>query len=142
VRTGTEQDMVLLEWKDHYSVGVPEVDHEHRELIALINRLHAELTRHGAGTSVEEFLGEIYAKISAHFALEEKVMRERHYDQYDDHKADHERLLDEIRDIMDQYEDDARFSTADLAARLDGWFSEHFKTKDARLHKHLPGIRA
>lgn len=93
--------MALIQWKNEYSVGVPDVDHEHQELIALINALAADLERGYTKQSIEAFLGEIYAKISAHFALEEKIMRERRYDQYDDHKAEHERLLEGIRDIMD-----------------------------------------
>jgi hemerythrin len=129
--------MPLLEWKQEFALGVPDVDHEHRELIELINVLYAHLEQKDSAISVEDFLGEIYAKISAHFALEEKIMREHTYDQYEDHKADHERLLDEIRDIMDAYEDDARFDKNELAACLSTWFTEHFKTKDARLHKYL-----
>ena len=39
--------MALLQWKDHYSVGIDAVDHEHKELIDLINRLHDELTTSG-----------------------------------------------------------------------------------------------
>jgi hemerythrin-like metal-binding protein len=130
--------MVLIEWKQEFAVGVPEVDYEHRELIALINELAATLERQGSEPGVEEFLGEIFAKISAHFALEEKIMRERRYDQYEDHKADHERLLDDIRDIMDDYEDEQRFDREMLAGRLSAWFGVHFRTKDARLHRHLP----
>ena len=85
-----------------------------------------------------DFLGEVYAQISAHFALEEKIMRERGYDHYADHKADHEALLDGIRDIMDEQ---ARGAYADydevLSAHLQSWFTLHFKTKDARLHRML-----
>lgn len=128
--------MVLIEWRDEFSVGVAAVDHEHRELIALINDAHAAL---GAGDDgVSEFLGEIYAKISAHFALEERMMRERHYDQYREHKADHEQLLDDLRDIMDEHEHEQGYDEARLAGRLGSWFGVHFKTHDARLHKHLP----
>jgi hemerythrin-like metal-binding protein len=130
--------MVLIEWKQEFAVGVPEVDYEHRELIALINELAATLERQDSELGVEEFLGEIFARISAHFALEEKIMRERRYDQYEDHKADHERLLDDIRDIMDDYEDEQRFDREVLAGRLSAWFGVHFRTKDARLHRHLP----
>ncbi len=129
--------MPLIEWRQEFSLGIPDVDHEHCELIGLINELYAHVQQKDSTVSVEDFLGEIYAKISAHFALEEKIMRERHYDQYQDHKADHERLLDEIRDIMDAYEDDAHFNESALAACLNSWFTEHFKTKDARLHKYL-----
>ncbi len=129
--------MPLIEWKDEFSVGVPSVDHEHRELIELINATYEHLSQEGSEETVVDFLGEIYVKISAHFALEEKLMRDYQYDQYEDHKAEHERLLEEIRDLMDDYEDNACFNDASFAEQLQQWFSVHFKTKDARLHKHL-----
>jgi hemerythrin-like metal-binding protein len=128
---------VLLTWKEQYALGIPSVDAEHREMIEMINALHETLLRPGQKDSVLAFLGEIYARISAHFALEEKMMRERRYDQFEDHKADHERLLDEIRDIMDRYEDDERYDEPQLARQLDDWFAVHFRTRDARLHKFL-----
>ncbi|NIR29895.1 MAG: hemerythrin family protein [Gammaproteobacteria bacterium] len=129
--------MALIEWKEEFSVGVASVDHEHRELIELINDTHDHLVHTNEREAVADFLGEIYAKISAHFALEERLMREQEYDQYLDHKADHERLLDEIRDIMDYYLDTREFDEERFAAQLASWFTEHFKTKDARLHKYL-----
>ena len=128
--------MPLIEWKDEFNTGVAEVDAEHRELIELINELHASAVGNGSWDAIIDFLGEIYARISAHFALEEKIMLEQRYDQYEDHKADHERLLEEIRDIMDEYEDGSDGEEL-LASRLNDWFTLHFKTKDARLHKHL-----
>lgn len=125
--------MALIDWDARFSVGIASVDHEHREMIRLINELHAQL----GGGSVAGFLGEIYARISAHFALEEKIMRKHHYDQYEDHKADHERLLDEIRAIMDDYEDKRIYQDEILAGRLRSWFGDHFRKRDARLHLFL-----
>lgn len=129
--------MALIEWRSAFNVGVPSVDHEHQELIKLINDLHAHVQQPQPALTVGEFLGEIYARIAAHFALEERVMREHRYDQYADHKADHERLLDEIRDIMDDYMMLGAFNETVLAERLRDWFTEHFRIKDARLHAHL-----
>ncbi len=127
--------MPLVEWRAEFSVGVPEIDHEHQELIDLINAAHAKLGDMHARHLVADFLGEIYARISAHFALEEKLMRDQGYDEYEDHKADHERLLDEVRDIMDEYEERVGLDEKTFGARLGAWFTEHFKTKDARFHK-------
>ena len=129
--------MTLLQWQENFRVGIEEVDHEHRELIGLINSLHAALGGERAGERVEAFLGEIFADIAAHFALEERVMRERRYDALAEHKADHERLLDDLRDIMDAQADGALLDDADLSARLSAWFGEHFQTHDARFHRHL-----
>lgn len=128
--------MALLQWKDQYSVGIDAVDHEHKELILLINRLHDELAASGEKRSVSAFFGDLYKGISAHFALEERFMRESRYDQLDRHKADHERLLDEIRDMMDDFEEH-EIASVGLSARLDAWFSRHFETHDSRLHKAL-----
>jgi len=129
--------MTLLVWQESFSVGIAEVDHEHHELIELINSLHAALGTDRAGERVEAFLGEIFADISAHFALEERVMRERRYDALVEHKADHERLLDQLRDMMDAQAEGAELDDAVFGDRLGNWFASHFSTHDARFHRHL-----
>jgi hemerythrin-like metal-binding protein len=130
--------MALIEWREEFKIGIPSVDHEHRGMIDLLNELHAGLQGGADKESVSRFLGEVHARIAAHFALEEKIMRDRRYDLYEDHKAEHERLLDEISDIMACYENDQYFDYEEvLATHLHGWFTAHFKTQDARLHKML-----
>lgn len=129
---------MLIEWKDTYSTGMEEVDHEHRELIDLINELHARLDDPQAPLSVPAFFGDLNRAITAHFALEERHMREKGYDQLRDHKGDHERLLDEIRDMMEAYESSPAEMRAPLLCKaLDDWFSNHFRSHDARLHRML-----
>lgn len=129
--------MALLQWKNQYSVGIEAVDHEHRELIDLINRLYEEFTAAGSRDAVEAFFGDLFRGISAHFALEERFMREHRYGELVQHKTDHERLLDEIRDIMELAREGAGLEQSELAKRLDAWFSRHFETHDAALHKAL-----
>lgn len=129
--------MSLLQWEDRYSVGVAAVDHEHRELIELINRLYDEAAARGSKEAVINFFGDLFKAISSHFALEERLMRARGYDQLIQHKGDHERLLDELRDLMEDFEDGDRIDEKLLAQRLDAWFSRHFETHDARLHNVL-----
>lgn len=129
--------MAPLEWKDDYSVGVPAVDHEHRELIDLVNQLHQALASQQPEDAVTEIFGDLFRAISSHFALEERFMRQQGYDQAAQHKADHERLLDELRDIMDDYRDGTGHSVERLTASVEAWFTTHFKTHDARLHARL-----
>lgn len=129
--------MALLQWNDRYSVGIEAVDHEHRDLIDLINRLYGELSAGSGKDAIEAFLGDLLAAISAHFALEEHFMREQKYRDLAAHKSDHEKLLDEIRDIMDEFADHEGAVGDELAVRLESWFGRHFETHDARLHKAL-----
>jgi len=129
--------MSLLHWEDRYSVGVAAVDHEHKELIELINRLYEEAVARGSKEAVVNFFGDLFKTVSAHFALEERLMRERGYDRLIQHKNDHERLLDEIRDIMEDFDASDRFDEKLLAERLDAWFCRHFESHDARLHNAI-----
>ncbi len=129
--------MNLIEWRDDFRIGIAEVDHEHRELIELINGLYSSLGGARTDDSVERCLGEIYAKVSAHFALEEKAMADRAYGEFQAHKADHERLLDSILDIMDEHAAQGVLDDAAFSARLAEWFGGHFRTHDARLHRFL-----
>lgn len=49
-----------------------------------------------------------------------------------------QRLLDEIRDIMDAQQDNPSSAYGDsLSSTVRDWFVNHFKSKDARLHKKL-----
>ena len=130
--------MALIEWREEFNTGIADVDHEHRELVELINRLHAHIADGADPIRVGEFLGEVFARVAAHFALEESIMRKHSYDEYRAHKAEHERLLDEIRDIMDaQQSGTTVVYEAKLSSVVRDWFVNHFKSKDARLHKRL-----
>ena len=51
--------------------------------------------------------------------------------------AEAKRLLDEVRDIMEDYEVTDVLDETLLARRLDAWFSRHFESHDARLHRAL-----
>jgi len=130
--------MALIEWRKEFETGIAEVDHEHKELVELINALHREIGAMASHARVGAFLGEVFARISAHFALEEAVMRRHGYDDYAAHKADHEGLLDDLRDIMDAHDGGEYVDyDADLERAIAGWFVTHFSTRDARLHRIL-----
>lgn len=127
--------MALLEWRDEYKTGMESVDYEHRKLIEAINELHDDTPLHRDKGTVEGVLGDIHAGISAHFALEEKIMRDMAYADYAAHKAEHDHLLDDIREIMEQVHNDPAFAYRErLENQLRHWFGDHFATADAKLH--------
>jgi len=129
--------MKLLEWRPEFSVGNAAVDHEHRQLIDLINSIHAGLNEGAGREQLIAGLGEIYAQIAAHFALEERMMRNADYAGYAPHKDDHESLLDELAEIIDAVELEGSYDEQTLSSALNLWFSEHFRTHDAPLHGRL-----
>ena len=129
--------MTLLNWQPRYSVGVASVDYEHQHLIEMINELATEIEGSQYADAIELFLGELHAAISAHFALEERAMARAAYEEFEDHKADHEALLEQIRSMMDEYVSNPESGRSLLKASLENWFGHHFATFDARLHGAL-----
>ena len=129
--------MAPIEWKPEYSVGDPAVDHEHRKLIELVNRTAGAILDRRPESDIERGFGDLLQAISAHFALEERQMRQARYDALAEHKADHERLLDELRDLMDASAAAPESSAGRLVSVLEAWFAEHFRVHDSRLHRRL-----
>ncbi len=129
--------MSLLQWKQEYSVGIESMDDEHREMIDLINSVYAKLDAKSDALQIETCLGDIFNTISMHFALEERIMRFHNYAEFGAHKEDHEDLLDQIRDLMDDFVNDPDAGAVALEMRLSDWFEVHFATFDARLHGRL-----
>ena len=128
--------MGLIEWNDEFSLGIEEVDSDHRALVALINALHDAMSAGAGRADIVEGISQIHALVAAHFAREEAFMREVRYMAYAEHKEDHEVLLDDLNDMFDGIRRGGEYDEARLSADLQYWFSEHFRTHDARLHCH------
>lgn len=129
--------MCPIAWRPEFSVGDPAVDHEHRELVDLVNTAAGAILDGRPEADVDQCLGDLYRAISAHFAHEENQMKRARYDQLSPHKTDHERLLDSLRDIMDGAGMGQAATAARLTEVLESWFTDHFRTHDARLHRQL-----
>lgn len=130
--------MTLLKWESEYSVGDAAIDYEHEMMIQQINTLYDQVDASTDSGTIEAILGEIHADISAHFALEERMMREANYIEYEDHKEDHEDLLDQLHEVMDSFFQKPEDREEALKLKLSNWFGHHFSTFDARLHQQ-PG---
>ncbi len=129
--------MSLIEWRPEFLIGLPKIDADHRRLIELINQLYNELQSGQHQATVVDFLGEVYANTAKHFAHEEAVMRAHDYEGYMEHQADHQRLLDEVNEMMIDYQDGVQDDHDVIAKRLHDWFYNHFRDLDSLLHRAL-----
>ena len=131
--TGAAADHDII-WSDDFLIGIEELDYEHRCLIEDINKLHRELLDYVDMDRIKDTLGSIHARIQAHFALEEHVMVSHKYPHYSEHKAEHERLLDEYTELMTKFERDPnlgdRVAIEDI---LRQWIIDHILTSDKKM---------
>ncbi len=131
--TGAAADQGII-WSEDFLIGIEELDYEHRCLIEDINKLHRELLEHADMDRIEDTLGRIHARMQAHFALEEHVMVSHEYPHYPEHKAEHERLLDEYTELMTKFERDPNLSDRDaIQGVLCQWIVNHILTSDKKM---------
>ncbi len=124
----------FLEWNDAYLIGVEELDFEHRDLFRRLNELYESLRNRREKTEIQGDLGELLARVSRHFALEERYMRDNKYPGYEPHKREHDRFLDNIVDAMENFRDESGVGDSDrLMAELQRWIVDHVLTRDQDL---------
>ena len=126
--------MSMTGLKEGLRTGNVGLDYEHRKLVEAMEVLCGSFSHAETSGETSDLFGVLYATASAHFALEESIMREKKYASYDAHKADHERLLEQIRHMMDAYERGmCKDCAINLRECLVGWFSSHATNADAEL---------
>jgi hemerythrin len=124
----------LLQWREEHRIGIDALDFEHQDLFRRIDELLDDFARREERAEIEACLGEIHARMAAHFALEEKFMRDRGYADYAEHRAQHDRFLDDFVVAMAEFENDPGACASEtLEHDLKRWILDHVLTADKRM---------
>ncbi len=128
----------FMTWKDEYAIGIEAIDRDHKQLLALINHvLAAQLCRTGP-TFERQALNELVAYTQRHFELEETLMREHGYADYEGHKAQHDQMATQIRLISRRYDEQGGAALGELAKYLQLWLLQHINGTD---RKYAPFLK-
>lgn len=132
----------LLTWSDDLSVGIQEIDEQHKVLVNLLNELHdSVLNRHGR-EACERILRRLAEYTRIHFAVEESLMRILHYPEYEEHTQEHEELIGQVADLQKKFRDDGLNISMDLLQFLKAWLTEHIIKSDQDYAPHFVAMGA
>jgi hemerythrin len=127
----------FVEWSDVLSVGIEEIDAQHRVLVDLVNQMHDAIhARHGSA-AVNEILGKLADYTRIHFTVEESLMRILGYPEYEEHKAEHEELLQTVADLQHKVETGKTSIGFELMHFLKVWLTKHIMESDQRYSDHF-----
>src|SRR3989339_1805386 len=88
-----------IEWKKEYSVGVEEIDDQHKYFISLLNDLYDAIIAGKSRAELNELFLYLADYAEKHFATEERYFDEFGYEGTVEHKAKHQEMRDEIEKI-------------------------------------------
>jgi len=129
----------FVEWEDRFSVGIKEINDQHKKLIALTNTLF-EACRQGSESAGEAFapaLKEAVDYVKTHFAFEEGLMNRFAYPQISEHKKEHESFVMKIIEEAQAFKEGRRFVPNHFARFLRDWLLEHIAIQDQKLGRYL-----
>ena len=126
-----------IAWSRILSVGVDEIDDDHRRLIAIFNELNRAVS---AGESAEyraATLDELLKCTAWHFSHEERLMLKYDYPARAAHIAAHEELVEAARALQATLEQADKAVAEEEIVYLERWLTEHILTVDQKLGSFL-----
>ncbi|WP_198264333.1 bacteriohemerythrin [sulfur-oxidizing endosymbiont of Gigantopelta aegis] len=126
-----------LVWKDDYSVGIEEMDNDHKKLLNLINQLQTAVNYYTGKEFEEKALNELVDYTKTHFKKEEQLMADNGYEDLEAHKQQHKRFISKINDFIIQYKSDSDITIVDTLQFLKEWLIKHINGTDKEYGKVL-----
>ena len=107
-------------------------DGEHDVQLGLLEAL-CQAVREGRDVeTVALNMGQLRSFSQAHFASEELLMRMKSYDDYAEHVADHEHMLDALQEIATNHSLGNSSLVAGKVEEVLGFIRQHIATRDRR----------
>ena len=124
--------MALIQWEPELSVGIAEIDQQHKKLIEMINDLNDAMIQGKEREILYEVIRGLIAYTKLHFGTEEKYFDQYEYDDREAHKARHKEFIQKVAQFRDDFIRGEMNTPAELMNFLNRWWLEHIKGIDKK----------
>ena len=124
-----------MQWKDEYSVGVAEIDDQHKGVVDLFSVIDAAIENRESWSEVFFKLERLREHARFHFSVEESLMRMHGYSKQAEHVALHKHFLDKLDQL--QMTPLSRHVTMNAINYLSNWYAEHLKSQDQDFFRYI-----
>lgn len=117
-------------WSDALSVGVDELDAQHKVLVGLVNEMHNAIDQGYGDEVVESILTRLTEYTRIHFAVEESLMRLAGYPDLEAHREEHRALIVQINTLRGRADTGEPAISVELMHFLKDWLTTHIMVSD------------
>ncbi len=122
--------MSLWQWDESYSVGVSEIDEQHKKLVGMINRLHDGLGQGLGSELIGEILDEMAAYTEYHFQTEEDYFNQFNFREKDIHTAEHKGFSKKVSEFQEKFRTNPMILSVEVMYYLSNWLKNHIQGTD------------
>ncbi|MBT2991265.1 MAG: hypothetical protein B6D72_12495 [gamma proteobacterium symbiont of Ctena orbiculata] len=135
-RQDRDKDAAFI-WDAKFSVGITEIDRQHKALMDMANELKFELDGKRSIKTARRILKGLIDYTATHFSYEEQLMDQTRYGEAEVHKELHRKLVDDVMKYNERIDQGDEKVLGELMAFIKGWLIEHIQKTDKKLGAHL-----
>lgn len=132
--------MALITWSAMLSVGVTEIDDQHKKLIDLVNQLNDAMHAGKGKEALTPVLAELIRYTQYHFGTEDRLMARHGYKEAPAHKAEHAKFVAEVTAFKAKFDKGNAMLSNELMAFLRDWLSKHILSTDKKFARALLAV--
>lgn len=122
--------MGAIEWDERYSVGVEELDEQHKQLFRILDALFESEQAAVDSREILNVLAELREYAALHFATEERYMAEWGYPDLANHKWAHAQYRKKVDELCSGGATDPDTVLSNMIEFLYTWLSVHILSCD------------
>lgn len=137
-------DPSWVSWDSSYELGIPVIDEQHKQLVALCDKFHGEMLAvrgNAAGPGWKAFFSEALRETaqyaSTHFSDEERVMELAQYPNIEFHKECHREFITTVSDILNSFNRVTMQTAMEFSSYLKNWVLFHIAYEDRAFQQHV-----
>jgi len=132
---------MAIAWREDLSIGVDQIDNQHKELIARIDGLFDACNKGKGKEEVLKVIDYLGDYVATHFSDEEGLQKKYSYPDYNSHKLLHAQFIKDFGTLKDSLNKDG--VTPILIIKMNklliDWLLNHIKKTDKELAVFLKG---
>jgi hemerythrin len=117
--------MKTIEWQPEYSVGVKELDDQHRCLLDTVNTMLIEQTDKYEAAKFSPVISSLIHYAYTHFATEERYLLQVNYPNLDQHIIEHINFIMKTLSLALRVENEEDEMRIELLRYLKEWYCSH-----------------
>jgi hemerythrin len=127
-----ETTMALIIWSEDLSVGIKEIDEQHKKLVQMLNELHDAMSAGKSTLVMGDLLAKLIAYTQTHFQKEESYMSKYAYADLPAHKTEHTALTQKALDVQKRYKEGTAMVSIEVLSFLKNWLTTHIQGTDKK----------
>ena len=124
--------MDRIEWNESFSLGIENIDGQHKQLFKLTNLLFETMETTSCTPMIEPVFRGLMTYARTHFAAEETLMRQVGFPHLTAHQTEHLTLTHKACEMISYLKAENRNAGLGLARFLKNWLIRHIRDEDSR----------